>query len=90
MVARLATDMIDAERCASSLNERSDYNQVALAIYMASKITYWKCVDCSSMINDDNMVELDGGISHRYASMPCIEFCQGCFTYNPEVVLAYA
>ncbi len=55
-----------------------------------TKQIYWKCLDCNSMINDDDMVTLDGGISHKYASLPCIEFCQGCFTYNPEVVLAYA
>lgn len=48
---------------------------------MASKITYWKCVDCSSMINDENIHELDGD----YA-----EFCYGCMNYHPQVVIAYA
>ncbi len=73
--------MIDAERCASSLNERSDYTKSSLAnITMASKITYWKCVDCNSMINDENIHDLDGD----YA-----EFCYGCMNYNPEVVIAY-
>jgi hypothetical protein len=42
-----------------------------------SKITYWKCVDCNSMINDENIHE-NG-----------MEFCYGCMNYNPEVVLAY-
>jgi hypothetical protein len=54
-----------------------------------SKQIYWKCVDCQSMITDENMVKLDFAISLRYASVPVIEFCDGCFTYNPEVVLAY-
>ena len=43
-----------------------------------SKITYWKCVDCNSMINDSNI--LDG----KYA-----EFCYGCMNYYIEVVVAY-
>ena len=46
-----------------------------------SKITYWKCVDCNSMINDANMHEMDG----EYA-----EFCYGCMNYNVDVVIAYA
>ena len=46
-----------------------------------SKITYWKCVDCGSMINDTNMHEMDGD----YA-----EFCYGCMNYNVDVVIAYA
>ena len=45
-----------------------------------SKLTYWKCVDCNSMINDGNMHEN----ADRYA-----EFCYGCMNYNTEVVLAY-
>lgn len=45
-----------------------------------SKITYWKCVDCNSMINDENMHEN----ADRYA-----EFCYRCMAYNVEVVLAY-
>ncbi len=49
-------------------------------VTMASKIIYWKCVDCSSMINDENVHDLDG----EYA-----EFCYGCMNYNPEVVIAY-
>jgi hypothetical protein len=55
-----------------------------------SKITYWKCVDCNSMINDENMHDMsEGGVIwlphyQRYA-----EFCYGCMNYNPEVVLAY-
>jgi hypothetical protein len=54
-----------------------------------SKITYWKCVDCNSMINDENMHDVDQHPVHwkwmdRYA-----EFCYGCMAYNPEVVLAY-
>ena len=52
-----------------------------------SKITYWKCVDCGSMINDSNM--------HCLASNdPDVaaygEFCYGCMSYNPEVVIDYA
>jgi len=46
-----------------------------------SKITYWKCVDCNSMINDANMHGMDG----EYA-----EFCYGCMSYNVDVVIAYA
>ncbi len=51
---------------------------------MASKIRYWKCVDCSSMINDENMHEDDSWMTRKYA-----EFCYGCMCYNPEVVIAY-
>ena len=55
-----------------------------------TKQIYWKCVDCNSMINDENMHEIEqdllGGImTHVYA-----EFCYGCMSYHPEVVLAYA
>ena len=57
---------------------------------MASKRRYWKCVDCNSMIDDKNMIILEKRlVPIRYASQPCIEFCDGCFTYNPEVVIAY-
>ena len=45
-----------------------------------SKITYWKCVDCGSMIGDANMHEN----ADRYA-----EFCYGCMNYDITVVLAY-
>jgi hypothetical protein len=39
------------------------------------------------MINDENMHSLDeqvGLYTNLYA-----EFCYGCMSYNPEVVLAY-
>jgi hypothetical protein len=55
---------------------------------MASKVRYWKCVDCNSMINDKNMrtprnwEDVDVPL---YA-----EFCVVCYVYNPEVVIAYA
>lgn len=45
-----------------------------------TKIVYWKCVDCGSMINDNNMHEQDG----QYT-----EFCYGCMCYGTQVVLAY-
>lgn len=45
-----------------------------------SKITYWKCVDCGSMINDSNMHKDDG----EYA-----EFCYGCMNYHITAVVAY-
>lgn len=52
------------------------------------KEIYWKCVDCGSMINDENMHDVDqitfGALDARYA-----EFCYGCMVYNPEVVIAY-
>ena len=50
------------------------------------KQIYWKCVDCQSMITDSNMHTLgsdDLDVS-AYA-----EFCYGCMSYCPEVVLAY-
>ncbi len=54
-----------------------------------TKQIYWKCVDCNSMINDENMHDVDGQnwirFENRYA-----EFCYGCMNYHPEVVLAYA
>ena len=56
---------------------------------MASKITYWKCVDCSSMINDENMHEVDICLHTDSVEQKYAEFCYGCMTYNPEVVIAY-
>ena len=56
------------------------YNNTDGGRRMSSKITYWKCVDCNSMINDENMHEN----ADRYA-----EFCYRCMAYNVEVVLAY-
>ncbi len=53
---------------------------------MASKITYWKCVDCNSMINDENMLHDD----MEWNEGLYVEFCYGCMSYNPEVVIAYA
>jgi hypothetical protein len=52
-----------------------------------SKITYWKCVDCNSMINDSNMHCL-GSDDPDVAAYG--EFCYGCMSYNPEVVIGYA
>ena len=59
---------------------------------MASKITYWKCVECNSMINDESMIvkDLVGSSLDRYAGNDVVEFCYGCHSYNPEVVIAYA
>ena len=54
---------------------------------MASKITYWKCVDCNSMINDENMHEFDIRGHHKWRKYA--EFCYGCMSYNTEVVIAY-
>ena len=52
---------------------------------MASKIRYWKCADCASMINDENMLHDDMDMDqNKY-----VEFCYGCMSYNPEVVIAY-
>jgi len=48
---------------------------------MASKRKYWKCVDCGSEVNDDNMREVAHGVF--------AEVCYGCINYNPEVVIAY-
>jgi hypothetical protein len=53
---------------------------------MVSKIRYWKCVDCSSMINDTNMLIDD----NEFDFTKYVEFCYGCLSYNPEVVIAYA
>jgi len=50
------------------------------------KQIYWKCVDCQSMITDDNMHEHDDTL----VNVPLnAEFCYGCMNYYPEVVLAY-
>ena len=62
---------------------------------MASKITYWKCVDCNSMINDENMHDIESvSIRHKgaYDGMISryVEFCYGCMQYHPEVVIAYS
>ena len=53
-----------------------------------SKITYWKCVDCNSMINDENMHDFSESVDLHPVLVA--EFCYGCHSYNPEVVLAYA
>ena len=52
---------------------------------MASKIRYYKCVDCNSMINDESMI-----YDERSEWRQVVEFCYGCMQYNPEVVVAYA
>ena len=60
---------------------------------MASKITYWKCVECNSMINDENMIMQLDVRDHRIdypTGNELVEFCYGCHTYNPQVVIAYA
>lgn len=54
-----------------------------------SKITYWKCVDCNSMIDDSNMHDLACGGLHTLDQNRYSEFCYGCMNYHPEVVLAY-
>lgn len=59
-----------------------------------TKQIYWKCVDCNSMINDENMleedefheIELENGDTLPFLQA---EFCWGCMNYHPEVVLAY-
>ena len=53
-----------------------------------SKITYWKCVDCNSMINDENMHEIDNLCREGWQTLYA-EFCYGCMSYHPQVVLAY-
>jgi hypothetical protein len=53
-----------------------------------SKLRYWKCVDCNSMINDENMHELQD-FAFKINNSKYAEFCYGCMNYNPEVVLAY-
>ncbi len=53
---------------------------------MASKIKYWKCTDCASMINDENIHCYDD----TNIDVPLYaEFCYGCMIYNPEVVIAF-
>ena len=47
------------------------------------KQIYWKCVDCQSMITDANMHD-SANPRRKYT-----EFCYGCMSYGPEVVLAY-
>ena len=51
------------------------------------KQIYWKCVDCNSLINDSNMHTL--GSDDPDVSVYG-EFCYGCMSYNPRVVIAYA
>ena len=54
-----------------------------------SKQTYWKCVDCGSMINDANMHEMN---DYRYPAIDWrkyAEFCYGCMNYDITVVVAY-
>lgn len=50
------------------------------------KKRYWKCVDCSSMIDDSNMHDIECDVLSQWIM---IEFCYGCMNYNPEVVIAY-
>lgn len=51
------------------------------------KRRYWKCVDCGSEINDENMLEPIDKVG--IAGMAYAEYCYGCVNYNPEVVIAY-
>jgi hypothetical protein len=60
-----------------------------LAVTMASKTIYWKCSDCNSMINDENMHEIDW-VGPIFDTRFYAEFCYGCKNYDPEVVIAYA
>ncbi len=73
---------------ARTLTTLNCYNKTLPRVYMASK-QIWKCVDCNSMINDENMHEIDWKYpifdTRFYA-----EFCYGCKNYDPEVVIAYA
>ncbi len=57
-----------------------------------TKQIYWKCVDCNSMVNDENMHEVDLVLGSNGDRMyqKYAEFCYGCMNYHPEVVLAYA
>lgn len=55
-----------------------------LPMVRPNKRRYWKCVDCASMINDENMLFDD---SVRQAGY--VEFCYGCMNYNPEVIISY-
>ena len=68
---------VELETCQVQCDQQHDCSRGGRRM---SKITYWKCVDCNSMINDENMHEN----ADRYA-----EFCYGCMNYNTEVVLAY-
>jgi len=54
------------------------------------KQIYWKCVDCNSMINDENMHEVDICLHTDSVEQKYAEFCYGCMHYHPEVILAYA
>lgn len=55
-----------------------------------TKQIYWKCVDCNSMINDENM-RLTARYGFTRVDVPrYAEFCGICCIYYPEVVLAYA
>jgi hypothetical protein len=51
-----------------------------------SKITYWKCVECGSMVTDLNMHEFDDSDVDTPLHA---EFCYGCMDYNVDVVIAY-
>ncbi len=52
-----------------------------------TKQIYWKCCECSSIINDENMHCYDD----TNIDVPLYsEFCYGCMAYSVEVVLAYA
>ncbi len=55
---------------------------------MTTKQIYWKCVDCNSMIDDSNMHDFSESVDLHPTLVA--EFCYGCHSYNPEVVLAYA
>ena len=54
-----------------------------------SKLRYWKCVDCNSMINDENMMDLDKWNEVTWTKNRYAEFCYGCMNYEITVVLAY-
>ncbi len=54
-----------------------------------SKQIYWKCVDCNSMINDENMHVFEEDYDPHPTFLHA-EFCYGCMSYFPEVILAYA
>ncbi len=56
---------------------------------MASKMRYWKCVDCNSMINDENMHEIEFHKDNELVVDKYAEFCYGCMNYYPHVVIAY-
>lgn len=51
------------------------------------KQVYWKCVDCQSIINDDNMKCFESSFLRDETRW--VEFCFGCNSYQPEVILAY-